>query len=168
MKRISLILLISFCTMVPELQAEMSKEELHKIEELQKQFELFTACKPIDLFVTDLPPDAKKINLTEKAIINSMESRLRSARIFNDKSVYKLNVVINVVGDAFSISLGLIKILRDKHFPELVGIASSWETGVTGTHGGRANFILSSISGLVDEFLVEYFRVNEKACNKTR
>ena len=67
MKRISLILLISFCTMVPELQAEMSKEELHKIEELQKQFELFTACKPIDLFVTDLPPDAKKINLTEKA-----------------------------------------------------------------------------------------------------
>ena len=49
-----------------------------------------------------------------------MESRLRSARIFNDKSVYKLNVVINVVGDAFSISLGLIKILRDKHFPELV------------------------------------------------
>ena len=41
MKRISLILLISFCTMVPELQAEMSKEELHKVEELQKQFELF-------------------------------------------------------------------------------------------------------------------------------
>ncbi len=154
--------------MVPELHANPNKEESHKLQEWHKQFELYAACKPIGLDVAELPPDAKRINLTEKAIINSMESRLRSANIFSDKSVYNLSVGINIVGNAFSINLGFFKILRDKHFPELVGIASSWQTGMTGIHSGRADFILSSISRLVDEFLVEYFRVNEKDCNKNR
>ena len=163
MKRISLILLILFCLLVPKSQAET-------IEESLERFKLFTGCEPIGLSLRELPSDAKKINLTKEAIKNSVESRLRSGRIFNNNEVlpYSLDVGVNIVGYAFSIKLGFYKPVRDWNFPELFGTAVSWETGYTGTHGGDANFILSSLSKMIDEFLVEYFKMNEKACNKTR
>ena len=162
MKRIPLILLVLFYFLVPKAQAETIGETLER-------FELFTGCAPIGLSVRELPSDAKKINLTEKAIKNSVESRLRSGRIFNNELLpYSLDVGVNIVGYSFSINLGFYKPVRDVKFPELFGIAVSWERGLTGTHGEDANFILSSLSKMIDEFLVEYFRVNEKACNKTR
>lgn len=162
MKRIFLILLLSFFTMVPQAKAGTIEEKLER-------FGLFTGCAPIGLSVRELPSDAKKINLTENAIKNSVESRLRSGRIFNNELLpYSLDVGVNVVGHSFSINLGFYKPVRDLNFPELLGVAASWEIGSTGIHGGSANFILSGLSQKVDEFLVEYFRVNEKACNKTR
>ena len=36
--------------------------------------------------------------------------------------------------------------------------ATTWEKGGIGTHGGDAAYILSGISGYMDEFLVEYLR----------
>ena len=44
--------------------------------------------------------------------------------------------------------------------------ATTWNTGSTGTHGGDPGFILSTASGLLDLFLVEFLRVNEEACGK--
>ena len=162
MKRISLILFVLFCLLVPKAQAET-------IEESLERFKLFTGCEPIGLSIRELPSDAKEINLTKKAIKNSVESRLRSGRIFNNELLpYGLDVGVNVVGYSFSISLGFYKPVRDLNFPELFGPAVSWERVLTGTHGGDANFILSSLSKMIDEFLVEYFKMNEKACNKTR
>ena len=44
--------------------------------------------------------------------------------------------------------------------------AATWDTGGTGTHAGNSGFILSTVSGQPDKFLVEYLRVNEAACGK--
>lgn len=163
MKRISLILLILFCATAPEAQAESSQDT-------HKRFELFTGCAPIGLVVEEIKGEySKKIKLTRKEVINSVESRLRASRIFKETSFYYLYVNVNMsVGNSFNISLRFNKPVRDYYFPELSGRASSWQVAGTGAHGGDANFILSGISKYTDEFLVEYFRVNEEACNKIR
>lgn len=196
MKRIFLILLVSLCAIAPEAQAEVSAEPEEKIEltpEMEKEietrlrklidsmeaFELFTACAPMDLSVElstpDTKPDTKKINLTEEAIRNSVESRLRSGRIFSSyirtssgDPYYRLNVDVMVIGPAFSISIEFNKFFKDSHFPELEGVAITWNRIFTGTHAKDSGYILSSLSQAVDGFLVEYFRVNEKACKKIR
>ena len=36
-----------------------------------------------------------------------------------------------------------------------------------GAHGQNANFIVSSLSELLDKFLAEYLRVNEAACTES-
>ena len=154
MKRISLILFLSFCTMVLEAQAEVSSHD---------QFKLFTSCASINLIVQGMTEDAKKINLTEEAVRNSVESRLRSGRIFNKDSIYYLYVNINVVKNGVGLDLQFYKYFKDYYFPELIGSAVSWQTGSAGV-ATKASTILSELSGLTDQFLVEYFKVNEKAC----
>lgn len=163
MKRIFLIVIILFCPLVPKAQAET-------VEEIIERFQLFTGCAPIGLSIRELPEDAKKINLTKKAIKNSVESRLRSGRIFNDNLFpYFLDVGVNVVANSFSINFWFHKPVQDTKFPELYGLAISWEIGMTGMHGRTgSDFILSKLSELTDQFLVEYFKTNEKTCNKTR
>lgn len=158
MKRISLILLLSFCTVILEAQAEVSPYD---------QFGLFTSCAPINLVVEDMTEDGKRINLTEEAVRNSVESRLRSSRIFDETSFYYLYVNINVARNGVGMGLEFKKPVRDYYFPELIGSATSWSARSAGT-SSSANFILSKLSKQTDQFLVEYFRVNGKACNKIR
>ena len=126
-----------------------------------EKFRLYNKCNKIALVVEDLSEDAKKIKLTREAIINSAESRLRSARIY-DKDAYEyLYVNVNVVGYGFSIGAEFKKAVRS--YGEL-GTAATWRTGITGTHGNSKDYILSSIPELLDEFIVGYLRVNEKDC----
>ena len=40
----------------------------------------------------------------------------------------------------------------------------TWNSGVTGTHGRDADYILQGLSELLDRFVLEYLRVNEAAC----
>ena len=161
MKRISLILLISFCVMIPEAYSEKS-------EEVANMFELFTACEPMYLHVNYSSTKPEGANLTEKAIINSVESRLRSGRIFKSESLNYLEANVNIVGYGFNIALQFKRPFKDHRFPKLYGYATTWERSMTGTHGGTSDFILSKLSEMTDEFLVEYFRVNEKSCNRIR
>lgn len=117
------------------------------------------------LVVEGLSDGASKIGLTKKAIQAAAESRLRSARLYDSGASHYLYVSVNVVDRAFSISLGFKKEVRDILSGD-TSMAATWDVGSTGTHGGNANFIRSSISGHMDKFLVEFLRVNEKACEK--
>ena len=49
---------------------------------------------------------------------------------------------------------------------EAEAAAVSWENAGTGQHAGDSGYILSSVSRYLDEFLVEFLRVNEAACGK--
>ena len=69
---------------------------------------------------------------------------------------------INVAGSAFNIMVAYIKFVRDVDGQP--GFAITWHTGATGTHSSDANFIVSGLSQQLDEFLVQYLRVNEGAC----
>ena len=117
------------------------------------------------LFVESLPADAAEIDLAKASIQVAVESRLRSARLYDSESTFGpyLYVNVNVVGRAFNTSLKYNKQVYDLA-SDVTGAANTWNTSFTGTHGGGSNYILSTISELMDSFLVEYLRVNEAAC----
>ena len=47
------------------------------------RFRFFNECRPMRLIVERLPATAAEINLTEAALQAAVESRLRSARLFD-------------------------------------------------------------------------------------
>lgn len=112
-----------------------------------------------------LNDDAGKTGLTEARLQAAAESRLRSARLYDSDAVAYLYVNVNVVGRAFNIRLEYEKLVRDVATGKL-GRAPTWNTGGIGTHGGDAGYIVSTLSEKLDQFLVEYLRVNESACSR--
>lgn len=128
------------------------------------RFELWTGCEPIDLIVENLPQDAHNIGLQRDKIIYNVRSRLRAAQLYNSESGPHLYVNVTVVGNAYSISLSLRKLLMDLNSYE-IGYSETWYRGILGTHGKNAGYILSGVSQKTDEFIDEYYRVNAEDCN---
>ena len=128
------------------------------------RFRLYTGCKPMDLVIEDLNDDTKGIGLTRDRIRVTIESRLRSARLYRSDPGPSY-LYVNVIGSSrvFSISLEFKKRLYDR-LTDLTSYATTWHTGGAGSHGDNARIIPSHLSELVDEFLVEYLRVNGSAC----
>ena len=132
-------------------------------EERRNRFKLFAECRPMDLVVEGLPSHAAEIGLTKESIRAAAESRLRAARLFSPESEQYLYINVNVVGAAFSISVEYKKLVYDP-LSDLRFSAPTWGRRSTGTHGGQSNNILSILSKTLDQFLVEFLRVNEEAC----
>ena len=129
------------------------------------RFQLFNECRPMDLRVLDSPSGgAAEIDLTEAAIQAAVESRLRSARLYDADAGPALYVNVTVVGRAFSLVLTYMKIVYDPASDDTLR-AMTWIKNVVGTHGGDATYILSNVASYMDVFLVEYLRVNESACD---
>ena len=123
-------------------------------------------CKPVVLIVEDLPKNEHKIRLTEKDIRMAVKSRLRSARIYGfERMSPLLGVSVNIVGRAFHIEIEFAKYVHDS-ISQSDGFATTWTKNVTGTSGQDGGYILSTVAMIMDEFLVEYFRANEKACEQ--
>ena len=152
---------------------ELTTEQKEAVNTYIKRFEFFNNCEQIGLIV-EKQEKSPEVDLTEKAITNSVESRLRSARIFTDEASDSfLYVYVHIVGQAFNVDVSFAKSFEDSRFGKhlytlpLVGSAYTWHLRSTGTHGGQESFILSQLSQMVDEFLVEYFKVNQKKyCKK--
>ena len=126
-------------------------------------FKLFSECRPMGLTI-DVGNDATEIGLTDERVKTIAESRLRAARLYGSSAwATYLYVNVNVVGRAFSSSVGYRKWLKDVEF-DLGGVAETWNTSLAGTHGGDAGYILQSVSEQMDRFVAEYLRVNESAC----
>ena len=136
-----------------------------------KQFELFTNCQPLSVhhigYVSDggLTDDAKAFGPTIDGIQNTLGSRLRSARLYKEDyySYPALLIKIMVVNDSVYMNLQLRKVVYDE-VSEARNAVSTWSRDVISS-GGDSIDIMSSLSGLVDEFLVEYLRENEAACD---
>ncbi len=132
------------------------------------RFKLFNACRPMELVVEELRPNAQEIGLTEERIQLAAESRLRAARLYTEsreKANYTyLYVYIHVVGHVFTIVVSYYKLVTDQ-VNNSNGLAITWIADSTGTHGGDAGFIIQGLSSHLDEFLAGYLRVNESACN---
>ena len=131
------------------------------------RFRLFNNCESMFLLVESLGDDAADIGLTKERLQVAAESRLRGARLFTlDRNRPYLYVNVNVSSRAFSTSLVYTKNMRDLA-TGITGAASAWERGLTGTHGKDAEYVVSSLSVLLDKFLTEYLRVNESACTES-
>ena len=139
------------------------------VQESFERFQLFNNCEPMYLLVFDFNniENAENIGLTKERVQFAVESRLRGARLFRSGTGTPfLRVSVNFSGVAYTVSADYYKRLSDP-VSGGSGFALTWETGSVGTHGGRAEFILSSLSGLLDKFLTEYLRVNESACTES-
>ena len=137
------------------------------------RFGLFNACRPMELVVENLSPDAQAVGLTRERIQLTAESRLRAARLYTG-SWEKANraylyVNIHVVGRAHRITVKYKKWVTDL-VNNSNGPATTWDTSGTGIHGEDAgissNFIIQNLSSYLDEFLAGYLRVNEPACDR--
>ena len=160
-----------------ELPDYMSVDELKEFREkslkirdnprawMAELFRLRTTCASVGLVIGSMSSDAEKIGLTAESVQAAVESRLRSARIYTDVADnHFLYININVMEKVFNIGLSFNKELLDLA-TGLTSSGSTWRADTLGTHGTGASFILSALSELVDQFLVEYLRVNERACN---
>ena len=156
MMRAKFVLLTLLCAL------PISSETVDRYE----RFRLFNACQPMELVIEGMGTDEAAIGLTENALQAAAESRLRAARLYtgdSKKADYAyLYVHVSVVGRAHSVRVRYKKMVTDafgESFP-----ATTWHIGGIGTHGGDAGFIMSFLSQQLDQFLAEYLRVNEAAC----
>ena len=70
-----------------------------------ERFQLFNNCEPMYLLVEDLSADAARIGLSKQSIQVAVESRLRSARLYDSFRFADTHLYVNVaiVGAAFSV-----------------------------------------------------------------
>ena len=135
------------------------------VDESIARFRLFADCGPMNLSVRDLDSEAKTIGLTKNLIQNNVESRLRTARLYDPNSVPYLLVDIAVFHDFFHILIGYNKWVYDQS-SHLNYYSLTWRAGFIGSHSGTSGYILENVSQILDQFLVDYLRVNEEACAK--
>ena len=108
------------------------------------RFRLWNNCQPMDLIVGSLSKGEVQIGLTKEKIAIPVRSRLRAARLYDMSTLPFLYVNVHVVGRAFSSLIEYNKIVTD-HATGEKNAAATWSTHVTGTHGGDAGYILSSV-----------------------
>lgn len=127
---------------------------------------LFALCIPMSFIVEPIREElSRKIGLTGEDVENEIESRLRAANLYKaDASQYlSVNVNLSDAGDFFGPSLSLNRYVNDMGFG-IGGFVTVWNTGSTGMHGGDRKHILGTVIVLLDEFLTNYLRVNEREC----
>ena len=138
-------------------------------------FRLWAACAPVAVEVSDVSEHGRKIGLRRVDIETAVRSRLRAARLYEDKNAAPaLIVLVRVFKGVFAVDVQLYKALEDRSTwsstPEgvdhLFGFAATWIDGRIGTHGDRSDYILSTVAHLTDKFIDDYLRVNAAACGK--
>ena len=136
------------------------------VSENVDRFQLFTRCQQLEISVFVQGDQADEIDLTEERVRTMVESRLRAARLYDSREgVPYLAVTILTLDDgpAFVRRMQLLKWNRDDRTGLERG-SFTWESLGFGTHGGDGGFIMQGLSEALDEFILEYLRVNEGFC----
>ena len=127
----------------------------------------------IGIEVRELSEDAIKLGLNIDRIRTFTELRLRREGIkINTESPFDLYIEVKIVETAFSINLKIyeyvflvrdyFEIFKDETLPITAFLATTWISGSLGVHGKDTEFILTSLGGLIDEFLNNYYKANPK------
>ncbi len=122
--------------------------------------------KYVAVTVEELPADAGSIGLTEDRIQTRVELRLRLAGLTpgnRKKQETHLYVNVNVGRNVFSI---LVQYERKVNFTagnrQYSSLARTWQSGSAGTHGRDAAYITNALDEVLDKFLNEYLKANQK------
>ena len=126
------------------------------------QFRLWVVCSPVAVVVEELGKDAKKIGLRKADIETTVRSRLRGARLYAEDAPSDLYARISVLSRSYSIEMHFMKLVQD--LGGRMGQATTWDTGMIGTHGNNPNHILSKVGQHTERFIDEYLRVNGEVC----
>ena len=144
-------------------------------EKRREQFQLYNACMHLATSV-GLEVGAEDVpGLVEADIEAALESRLRAARLYDAQAssyllahVKPMSVEMGErrVGWAYVIDFSFKKQVRDERSGQ-GGYAETWSQGLIGTapdDSSAGGAILQSIRAYMDQFIAEYLRVNEEAC----
>ena len=154
--RITWLLLLAIVAPAPAARA------LAQEVSARDRFRLFNECRPMALLVEGVSAAVVEIDLTTASIQAAVESRLRSARLYNADADSILYVHVEVRGRAFALDLEYKRFVYNPT-AAVSDYATTWDSGGIGT--GDAAYILSTLAGYMDRFLVEYLRVNESVCD---
>ena len=133
------------------------------VDDQLRRFELFDNCAPMDLYVFLGDSSAADIGVSKESIQTVAESRLRSARLYRTPAVSALTINVGGISNAFSIHVAYHKLVFDQVSGHTFR-AATWTNAGIGSHTSDSSYILSKLSTTVDQFLVEFLRVNEEAC----
>ena len=135
-----------------------------------EEFRLYTECVGVIPVVERISDDAEKAGLERKRIIAAVETRLRSAGLyqssfigFSEGSVVflpHLYVHVNVMGPSYLVLLELKKWVHEPLSGQL-NYAQTWRTETSGIHGSNSRRIMASIRDLTDQFIDEWNNVNK-------
>lgn len=138
--------------------------------EEQEASKLYNRCTGLNLLVSDMSGDARRIGLTKAAVVAAVESRLRGARLISDEHTGEaLFVVIQVMAlgtsdeVVFSIALSLGRLMEDNGFGN-AQVMGAWEDGSIGIAHSTDQFVLGSLSKVIDRFVSSYLRANGAVC----
>lgn len=134
-----------------------------------EEFRLYTKCVGVSLVVEHKSFDAEENGLKRKEIIAAVESRLRSAGLY-ESSFFGLSegtvvfqphlyMHVYVIGQSFYVLLELKKWVHEPLSGQL-NYSQTWRTETAGIHGTSSRRILSSVRKLTDQFIEEWHKVN--------
>ena len=127
------------------------------------RFRLFNECRRISAIV-GVNDDAVELGLTEEAVQNAVELKLRSARLYDESDLGDyLAVRVDVYSQAFTVSSNFRRWVSESISGES-GYATTFTKYYIGTSGSNIDYILQSAVQSVDDFILEYLRLNEEAC----
>ncbi len=125
--------------------------------------EVLEGINALDVLIESLNEEALELGLTENRLQTVTELRLRKEGIKitgpQDPTLY---VNVNVVGKAYHISLEIKELLDLIRIKNSCLVVVTYNKGFTGTHGNKPEFIVSSLSILLDIFLNDYYKANPK------
>ena len=121
-------------------------------------FRLFNDCNAIGLEVDRVADDLLNLGISQAAIQEAAESRLRVARLYASTARTSLHVAVN----RHAIQVEYRKPVRDLVTGEARPVSTF--TKAVGVQEETEARVMLGLSNLLDDFLVEYLRVNEVAC----
>lgn len=149
------------------------------------RFQLWNRCHPVRLSVSVGDAETstevqKKIGLTVEEIETTALGKLRRVRLYDANAFNgKVEVLVDATGSALSVGrvftrgaafLIQVNFLKSMYDPlskkgnEIYPL-ETWRTGGFGLYDRDSeNWLLSNISGYMDQFVKEYLRVNAQAC----
>ncbi len=141
-------------------------------------FSFFNACSGMGYRVSISGNSSNESALRETEIASAVESRLRAARIFDERTspnALKSYLIVQVIftGNSASLSVEFLKpgfkdiFSRHQFFIDSRGLAT-WQRAWL-VQGFRSGDVLAQLSKYLDEFIANYLRVNsDEACEGFR
>lgn len=132
------------------------------------RFNLYNACRPIELLVESPSEGSKAEGITEDLLRWAAESRLRAFRLYTESSAEAGNTILYVRGGLnrgdVELQVDYLKLIHDPESGRKLS-TSLWSRRFT--YSGwiwHAKTASEELSKMVDKFLMEYLRVNENHC----
>ena len=124
------------------------------------RFQLFNDCKAMSLEVGEVLDDVLALGIADENVQAAVESRLRAENLYTSSAPETLYVAVS----RYAVQLKYRKLVRDIASNEIEPVWTFVKAAEV--RDGTAASIILELSMLLDEFLVQYLRVNESACGQ--